>query len=140
MRPLLSALILSAAGLYAAQPDYFPLQTGNQWTYRATGLGQSFTVEVGGTVEAGGQTYFVVDGFRRGTVWLRQDDDGTMWVYDAAKRAESVWAAFGTPEGQSYSTSIEPCNPTARIRSRSARAEIPVGTYDYLLAIDYPPA
>jgi len=123
-----------------AQPDYFPLQVGNQWTYRASRLGDAFTVEVSDTAMAGDRSYFVVQGFPTGTVWLRMADDGTLYGYSPDTGKESVWAAFGAGEGVAYPTGIAPCNSTAMVRSRSAKVDIPIGHFDTALTIEYPPA
>jgi len=133
-------LVCLAATLTGAQPDYFPLQVGNQWSYRTSRLGQPFTLVVTGTQDAGGQTYFVVQGFATGVVWMRMADDGTLYAYDPDAKTESVWAAFGSPEGQTYSTSIGPCNETARISSKGATLELPIGHFENGLTIEYPPA
>ena len=129
-----------APALTAAQPDYFPLQVGNQWSFRTSRLGQPFTVAVTGTQDAAAQTYFIVQGFPTGTVWMRMADDGTLYSYDPDTKAESVWAAFGSPEGQTYSTSVGPCNQTARITSKSAKLDIPIGHFENGLSIEYLPA
>lgn len=140
MRRLGFLLLVLLPSLPAAQPDYFPLQTGNQWTYRPTRFGQPFTVEVTGTAEAAGQSYFVVEGFPGGTVWMRMSDEGTLYAYNPGSKVESVWAAFGAAEGQRYATGIGPCNSIARIRAKSTKLEIPIGQFDTALTIEYPPS
>ena len=132
------ALIGLLPVLVAAQPDYWPLQVGNQWTYRSSPRGDPFTVEVTDTQTAGGQTYFVVQGLPTGIAWLRMSDDGTLYTYTGS--GEAVWAAFGAAEGQSYATAIAPCNARAVVRSKAAKLNIPIGQFDNGLAIDYPPS
>jgi hypothetical protein len=133
------AALLGASGLVAAQPDYFPLQPGNQWVYRAS-RGDGFTVEVVEARTVADRTYYVARGLASSDVWLREGDDGTVWAYDSNTGQEKVWAAFSTPDGQRYATSIDPCNPTAVIRSHAFKADVALGHYDSLLAIDYPAA
>ena len=134
---LMAASLLGASGLAAAQPDYFPLQPGNQWVYRAS-RGDGFTVEVAEARTVADRTYYVTRGLGSSDVWLRESDDGTVYAYDSTTGKETVWAAFSTADGQRYSSSIDPCNPSATIRSHSARADVALGQYDSLLAIDYP--
>jgi hypothetical protein len=138
---LRSALVafLLAGGLVAAQPDYFPLRPGNQWTYRASRFGNSFTLEI---LEAGTEApagYSLVRGFPGGDVWLRMSDEGTLYAWNPRTGSEAVWAAFGSAAGEPYSTSIDPCSKTGVIRSKAAKAEIPIGQFDNALAISYPP-
>ena len=130
------ALFGALAG-FAAQPDYFPLQVGNQWSYRPSRLGPAFTVEVVDTATASGQSYFVVQGFLTGTIWLRMSDDGTLYAYDPDEKMEAVWASFGAGVGQTYSTAIDPCNSTATIRSLAAPVDVPIGHFENALAISY---
>ncbi|MBI4874618.1 MAG: hypothetical protein HY822_08295 [Acidobacteria bacterium] len=132
----ISIASLLAAGLAsAAAPDYLPLAPGNQWIYRAGG--QTLTVEVLRIEGA----YFVVRGFPNGEVRLRRDDDGTLYALDARGGRESVWAAFGAPDGTEYDTVIDPCNRRARVVSHSARYAGPVGEFrQEALHIAYPPS
>jgi hypothetical protein len=124
----------------AATPDYFPLRVGNQWTYRASGYGEAFTLSVSGTRTLGGTTYYVVDGFPSGTAWLRLADDGTLYAWDKDEAVESVWVAFGASDGAAFTTSIDPCNRIGSIRSQAAKVSVPAGQFDNALQVDYAPA
>ncbi len=126
--------------LVSAAPDYFPLQTGNQWIYRQDRPAQTLVVDIPGTGQFGGRLYHQVRGLADGAAWLRMSEDGTLYAWDAAQRREKIWAAFATPEGQTYATEITECNRTARIDSRSARYQGPVGEFEHALGISYPPS
>lgn len=131
---------LAAAAACAAQPDYFPLRPGNQWTYKASRFGTPFTVEiVAPAANEAPAGYLLARGFPSGDAWLRMADDGTLYVWSPETRQEQVWAAFGAADGQSYNTAIDPCNKVASIASKSAKAEIPIGQFDNALSISYPP-
>jgi hypothetical protein len=137
------AVALLGACLADAQ-DYFPLQLGNQWIYRASlGGGRNATqvvVDIPREELADGRAYSVVRGLADTPVQLRQDEGGTLYRYDPGLGVESVWAEFGAPAGATYRTSIHPCNPTARVESRDSLARVPAGSFAGALSIRYPPA
>lgn len=137
-----SALLALAVSAFGADADYFPLQTGNQWVYRSAGRvgAESTTAEAAGTENIGGRQYTVVRGLTGADARLRMSPEGTLFLYDPESRQEKVWAAFGTPEGSSYETSLDPCVKTAMVVSRNARYEGPVGNLDGVIEIRYPPA
>lgn len=135
----IASFVLLAGLAFAASPDYLPLETGNQWIYRAAGRPETFVVEVVRAEVMNGRVYSVVRGLQDGEVWLRIDDGGTMYGYDPDSRREGVFAAFGAPEGSEYDSVIGPCNRRARLVSRNARYEGPVGQFTTALRIAYPP-
>ena len=133
------ALLGLACSAFAYSPDYFPLQVGNQWIYRATFAGSTSQVNVSvtGTEDHAGKSYAVVEGLDEGRTLFRQDDSGTLWTLDAAGR-ENPWAVFSTPDGGEYATSINPCTTRARVKSRDAMVNTPAGNYPGALQIEYP--
>jgi hypothetical protein len=135
-------LTLAALPLAAAEPDYFPLQVGNQWIYRQFGRvgGEPVVVDIPRTEIVNQQTYYVVRGLEFHELYLRMDVNGTLYAYDTETRQEGVWAAFATAEGESYRTIVNPCNSTAHVVSRSARVTVPIGEFNTALAINYPAA
>jgi len=135
----IASLLLVAGLAPAAAEDYFPLEAGNQWIYRAAGRTETMTVEVVRTVVKANRAYSYVSGFPEGDVYLRMGDDGTMYAYDADTGKEGIWAAFGAAEGTEYDTVIGSCNPRARIASRAAKYEGIIGSFSTALQIAYPP-
>jgi len=137
----LSALACGFTTLPGADPDYFPLQVGNQWVYHETGLGagEPIVLEIPKAEVIEGRLYHQVRGFPGGEVWLRMSENGTLLAFDTAARRDRVWAAFGTAEGQRYDTEISECNKTAVIDSKRAKFRGPVGEFDQALHIAYPP-
>lgn len=134
-------LLCLAAVLPAQQPDYFPLQIGNQWTYRSNGPGpqQVFTVEIADSGTFDGQSYFLTKGFSAGDTWLRMSEDSRLLIYDPAARREKLWAAFGTADGDAYETQVDACTGRARQTSRKAKYQGPLGEFDTTLQVDYSP-
>jgi hypothetical protein len=133
---------LSAAAAAAQTPDYFPLQVGNEWVYRVSGAFREGTREsyvvmrIARAEERGGRSYFVLDGEPHGRAWLRQDEQGNVWAYDAD--GERLWYAFGKREGETYETRLPYCCGRAAIASKNARWEGPSGSSNFALEMRYP--
>jgi hypothetical protein len=127
--------------------DYFPLHVGNQWVYRQTGriAGEPVVVHITEgrqfrTRFFDGPYYVLLQGLPGGPAWLRQDENGVLYQFDPDTEQETVWARFRTAQGETYRTSINPCNGTARVESRNQTVKVPAGEYGGALAISYPGA
>lgn len=134
---------MSVAPLAAADADYFPLQVGNQWIYQTSTRffnGPANVVSIPGKKAFGNNSYFIVEGLNFETMYLRSDDAGVLYAYDANTGGEQQYAAFATPVGGSYRTAVDPCNSTANVVSRSAKVTTPVGSFDNAMQVDYPAA
>src|SRR5262249_7006961 len=120
-----------------AQPqtvDYFPLQEGNQWIYRATRLRpEPWIITVGGTRKVNDVEYFQVSGFPGEWLLLRKDESGALVLYDAAGQGERVWAALQAPVGESFRTGIDNCTSSGRVRSRDGELRSPLGEFQNAL-------
>jgi hypothetical protein len=130
--------LLLASALAAQTPDYFPLEVGNTWLYKAiTIIGTQplqlsttyQTMRVTGTERIDDQQYFAVSYFGR-DVLLREDPPtGNILVYDRAAGAESPWVPLGLPVGESFSSSLDPCSPQGQIVSRTDTIGVPLGAF-----------
>ncbi len=136
------SLAFLAMAACAAEPDYFPLQIGNQWVYRSSGGAgaETWSIDIPKYDVLGDSAYFLVRGFPAGDAWLRMGNNGTLFAYDPGQKREKMWAAFATAEGDTYPTEIDPCSKTARIVSRGAKISGPLGDFNSALQIAYPPA
>ncbi len=129
--------LLAASTLFAAGPsDYYPLQTNNVWVYQVSGNLQLDPVVATVTQSSvfGGQTYYEYAGLD-GPLWLRVDDRGIVYLYDANTKVERVLiAADGTVKP------VNSCNQTGRVVSTNASYSGPFGTWDGgLIEIQYDP-
>ncbi len=124
-----------------AQSEYYPLQRGDQWVYRARGpAGGVIQLEVTSAAELiGGNYYAKVEGLFDGTVWLRVRNDGMLVAYDAASKLDVVWAAFGIQEKGVYQPAFDTCTGIATVASRSAAYHGPLGDADSGLRITFAP-
>ena len=135
-RLVLAAVLLATAAL--AQPDYLPLQLGNQWIYRSS-AGDVMTLEVKRSAEFGGRSYYLLQGLADGDHWLRRDANGSVFAYDPDRSLEQLWYAFWNPLGQPYQTFVPGSNSSpAVINSTKAIYWGPIGWYNWALEIQYP--
>ncbi len=121
-----------------AQPDYFPLQAGNQWIYRSS-AGDVMALEVVGTGDFQGRRYCLLQGHPGGDAWLRRDENGSIVAYDPARGFEQVWYAFLNPVGQPYQTFLPgTSNSPAVVTSSETLYWGPIGWHNRALEIRYP--
>jgi hypothetical protein len=141
-RTILTGILLSIAGSFACaqQPDYFPLNPGNIWIYRCTGVcsESTVTVEIGSTQDFNGTTYSQLQGWFGGSYWVREDADGNVFAYDPTSNQEQLWYAFQSPLGVIYDESIPACCGKAEIASTNSNYQGPIGIFEDALEIDYP--
>jgi hypothetical protein len=138
LKLFVGALALLALPIFAATPDYFPLEVGNSWTYRSEGrLGTSVrTIEVLRADVIDGRQWFLVDYFDR-SEWLRVRDDGALVAWDTTARRERLWFNFAEDEKRSFATDFDTCVKAAQIESKSARYNGPLGSFDSALLIRF---
>jgi hypothetical protein len=136
-----AVLILSAASLSAATPEYLPLQVGNSWVYKTT-QGRASRVQMA-AVEAvesvDGRSYYRVQFFER-TVLVRQTEDGSLVSYDPATKQERLWLPFASAEGQRTNSEFDPCSKSATVRSKSASVKTSIGDFTNALQLTYEPS
>jgi len=84
-------------------------------------------------------TYYLTRNFLNADTWLRAREDGALVSYNPDTKQESALVLFDAAEGYTYRTSIDPCSSTARVISRNFKTRLPIGEFDYALAINYPP-
>lgn len=133
MRPLILSLLL-AASIPAA--DFFPLQTGNRWTYRAP-QGWEFTVEVGTPVLVNEKEYYSVRGYGADRMYLRRGEDGALYALNTDTRDETLVASFGGDAKVPYPVQWSTCEQMAEPEERPVILDGPIGHYESGRAIRY---
>jgi hypothetical protein len=113
----LLALLLPAAAAFAG--DVFPLQTGNEWTYRNLSSGDSFTVRVGTPLAANDQVYHRLNGYAGRALWVRALKDGTLVYLDEEAGAERVLTSFEENAGWAEAP-FRPCDQESRLLEPSS--------------------
>ncbi|HYP13732.1 MAG TPA: BsuPI-related putative proteinase inhibitor [Bryobacteraceae bacterium] len=133
--------ILAAGSLSAAAPEYFPLQNGSSWVYRAT-QGRTTpvqTIQVTGRVQVNSREYFKLEFFGR-EVNVRVSDDGSLYAYDSQSQQERLWLPFAATEGQTSQSEFDNCSKAATIRSKTAKVKTILGEFDNALQLTYEPS
>jgi hypothetical protein len=127
-----------ASALAAQTPDYFPLEVGNTWLYKATTivgtqplrLSTTYpTTRVVGTERIGDREYFAVSYFGRDVLLRKDAPTGNVLVYDRAAGAESTWVPLSLPVNATFSSSLDPCSPQGQIVSRTDTIGVPLGAF-----------
>jgi hypothetical protein len=132
----LSVFAVALPGQTAA-PDYFPLNTGNSWTYRpanpASGAEATLrSVSVGPVERIGARDYYRVDFFGR-SLLLRAQSGGPIFSFNVKTGVEEQWLDLGAPEGSNFDAHLDSCTTRGRTESRSATIATPAGEFTHAL-------
>ncbi len=131
-------LFLLSLSAWSQTTDYFPLQVGNQWIYRATRLRpEPWVITVAATRTVNATEYFQLTGFPGGTLLVRKDDAGGLMLYDATQQGERPWVPFAAADGEAFRTGIDVCTSSGRIRTREGALKSPLGEFNNALVVAY---
>ncbi len=118
---LTAGILGLAAGSFAAvDANYFPLQTGNRWVYRASSpvITQTLTVTVGTPVQTDGRIYYTVNGYAGQRALIRRGDDGNLYIRNENIERDVLLTSFD-PASAVYQTTIAPeCLHDAKTQER----------------------
>ncbi len=146
---ILSAVLVAAVVLVAgaqsahAQADYFPMSSGDQWTYRNTRFGGDRTVEVTRNIPVSWGTVGVLDNYwgdgRERIMALFQND---IYDYDSATGRFFRSYVLDGAVGDSYNLRVAPpqsCldGSQASVVSTTETVTVPAGTFQNCLVITY---
>jgi len=104
-----SGLTAAVLGGSLVAANLFPLREGNNWTYRETRTGRTFSVEVGAAVPLNGQTYYTLIGYVDQTVLARLDDQGRLVYVDQVGGMEAVLTSFVPVDGGWWDAPFRAC-------------------------------
>jgi hypothetical protein len=136
-----ATLILSAASIFAATPEYLPLQVGNSWVYKATQgrVNRVQTISVDSIENVEGRGYYRVTYFGS-SVLVRAAEDGSLLSYDSQTKQDRLWLPFGSPEGQRTNSEFDSCSKQATVRSKSVTVKVQAGEFSNALHLTYEPS
>lgn len=139
MRTLTILAMMSVSSLEAAQPDYFPLQAGNQWVLQTTsGTPELLSIDVLRSRVQNGETYFLVSGYAPGQRWLRQTREGEILALNEKSGNEERLGHL-LADDLEYRTSLGGCEQVGRPVSMSAPYRGTNFDFERSLAITYLP-
>ncbi len=111
MKLLKTAIV--AIGLHSCVllgADFFPLQTGNTWTYREPVSGQTFSVRVGQPVMIAGHEYYELTGYANADLLVRVEEMyGTLVYWDGLRNEDTLLTSFEQFEGGHWLAPFRPC-------------------------------
>ncbi len=123
--PKIVCAIVIAPGLApAATLDYFPLEVGNRWEYKADNRRGPAVIEVLKAEVIDGLTWYRVHWLDGNEVLLRMDERQRLVAWNRGRKEEDLWVNFLAADGETYHTQITPCSPSAQIDRRGAPDEV----------------
>ena len=131
VRSLTLALFLTAT-LSAA--NFFPLQNGNTWTYRAGKLPGLLTVQVGAPATMNDRTYFPVTGYAEKRVLVRYDGDQLFYLDEESGR-EVLLTSF--LPGAAWTAPLRQCQQTGEAQAQRVTTDGPAGRFENAVEIRY---
>ena len=132
--------VLSAAALLvtvASGADFFPLATGNTWTYKEARFGQTLTVKVGLPFFINERVYYSLTGYTAAQLLVRQDERGQLVYLDEDRQTELLLTAFGAVEGGWWLSPQRTCADFGQAQDKRGVHEGPAGTFGNVLEVRY---
>ncbi|MFN0102460.1 MAG: BsuPI-related putative proteinase inhibitor [Bryobacteraceae bacterium] len=134
-RTFISSFLLAAVAALGQVPDYFPLEVGNVWIYRAQGApprpgDDTVTIEVTRADNFKGATYYLVTETRRRSYWLRNDGTGRIYQFDEVRGEERLWYDFSRQTGDTYATAAPSCCGEVHVANTKASKQVALGDFD----------
>jgi hypothetical protein len=94
------------------------------------------TIDVEALQTIEGRDYYRLNFFEQ-QVFVRNAADGSLLKYDPQTKQEGVWLPFGSAEGQSVPTEMDPCSRNATVTSANAKVKTVLGEFSNALHIKY---
>lgn len=132
LKPFILTFLAAAGALSAA--DYFPLQNGNSWTYRAAGGTAQFTIRVGTPALVDGEIWYSLSGYVPQRLLVRYEGDRLLYLDDQDGQPRQL-TSF--QPGASWKAPLRQCAETGEAQSKPAAYSGPTGPIDNALEIRY---
>jgi hypothetical protein len=137
MKKAVLIALLSSFSIWAAKPDYFPLQVGNQWVLESSSTSpELLSIQVLRSRVHNGETYFLLSGYAPENRWVRQTSDGALLALNEKSGAEEVLAQLA-PVSSGYKTTLSGCEQLATSAAAAAPYRSPHFTFQDVLPIAY---
>ena len=132
--------LLAAAALLvgvASGADFFPLATGNTWTYKEARFGQTFSVKVGLPFFINERVYYSLTGYTEAKQLVRQDERGQLVYLDEDRQVELPLTSFEPFEGGWWDAPDRTCADWGQTLEKRGTHEGPAGTFRDVLEVKY---
>jgi hypothetical protein len=101
----ITLVLLTTLPVLAAGPNFFPLQTGNEWVYSVGGV-EELTIRVGAPLARDGKIFYYVAGYADQKVWIRRAENGNLFFIDPNTDQERPMTLFEVVPGGWFSSGI----------------------------------
>jgi hypothetical protein len=136
---MISLRLLTATALLAGvagAADYFPLATGNTWTYKEAKLGQVQTIKVGLPYLIDNTVYYSLQGYTDNRLLVRKDERGQLVYYDDEKQTDGLLTFF-EPFDNWWESPQRTCAQWGRTLEKRGIHEGPAGTFPDVLEVQF---
>ena len=118
--------------------DFFPLETGNTWTYRNRVSGSSFTVRVSLPFHIGGKVYYSLQGYIASNVLVRFDEQQNALIYlDPDTLQERPLVSYAPFESGWLDAPYRPCEQESQTQERRVNYSGRAGEFRDSLVVRY---
>jgi hypothetical protein len=132
--------VLAAAALLvgvASGADFFPLATGNTWTYKEARFGQTFSIRVGLPFFINERVYYNLTGYTDSRQLVRLDEQGQLVYLDEDRQVELLLTSFEPFEGGWWDSPGRTCSDWGQTLVKRGTHEGPAGTFNNVLEVRY---
>lgn len=134
-KALLCVAVISSQLWGAA--SFFPLQTGNRWTYREAKTGQTFTVQVNVPTFVNGRVYHSLNGYVSKRLLVRINEVGDLVYLNEDQATEHVLTSFTPFEGGYWNAPFRQCDQEGQTLRNRITYDGPAGLLPNVLQIRY---
>ncbi|MEO8592546.1 MAG: BsuPI-related putative proteinase inhibitor [Candidatus Solibacter sp.] len=131
---LLTAIAVLAG--VASGADFFPLATGNTWTYKDAKFGQTLTVRVGLPFLINDKVYYSLRGYTDTQLLVRKDERGQL-VYLDEDRQQDLLLTFFEPFENWWESPGRTCAQWGLTSGKRGQHEGPAGSFPDVLEVRY---
>jgi hypothetical protein len=135
IRVLYAAALLASSVLHAS--DFFPLDPGNEWTYRNADTGASFKVRVGSPVFLNERIYFSLQGYTEKPILARIDERGDLVAFDEEREREELIVSFTPNDRLHWQANRRACDQEGRTLEQKTVFDGAAGPIRGVLGIQY---
>jgi hypothetical protein len=138
MRFAILAALLALPVQLTAAGNFFPLEPGNAWVYRAANRDDTITIRVGLTPQlVNGQVYHRLTGYGVQPLWVRTDDSGDLYYIEGDTYREILLTSFRPSASDWFPAPERLCQQEGQAQPKRVRYTGPAGRYDSVLSVQY---
>jgi len=133
---IILAVVVSIVSARAA--EFFPLETGNTWTYRDAVTNTQFTVRVGLPFQISDQIYYQLRGYTPAPVLVRINELKQLVEYDQEMGVEKILTSFEPFDRGMWIAPERECPEQVGLtHEKRVTHEGPAGTFNDVLEVTY---